>query len=372
MEGQEVKNSEGMVVLPESQYNPIDPQNGVAYVKDDEYEKLKGGAEAGEQANVAEATPEDNKGESGGNSADTTAPQIDYEAILKEKTGGKYERWEDVLAKLDKPEPEVSETTKKFLEALNSGKEDEIADILYQRKILAGVDKMDAESVIKMKIQFENPDWTPEDVADEYDQRYSIGVDRDDVDDSEWTKLERRHKRKLDAEAKSSREFLAGLRDQIKLPEYAAPQAEAEDAGFLQEVERLRKEFEGSLQNTLPSFNKLDLSITDEDVQFKHEYSLEDGEKVDLSNKAKDFWSYFESRYAKDGKYDTQQLLTDIYFNENRSKILKSAVTRAMNLAKAELVKGVANVQESTGPRVPTDLAAEQQQAEFERFLFGR
>jgi hypothetical protein len=139
---------------------------------------------------------------------------------------------------------------------------------------------------------------------------------------------------------------------------------------FMNEYEGFSKQY-AELGNTLKSFDKLDLSITDEDVQFRHEYSVDDNEKADLANKAKDYWHYLKSRYAKDGKFDTQKFAEDIYFNENRSKILKSAVTRAMNLAKAELVKGVANVQDNRTPSPSTNTAAEQARADFEKFLLG-
>jgi hypothetical protein len=192
------------------------------------------------------------------------------------------------------------------------------------------------------------------------------------MDDKEYGKIERRAQRKIDADAKVSKEFLTKLRDEIQLPDFKqAETVDPEAENFINETTRLQKEFSENLQNSLDSFKELDLSIADEDVQFAHKFNIQDSEKADLSNKAKDFWQYVQSRYSKDGKYDTQKLLTDIYFNENRSKVIKSAVTRAMNLAKVELVKGVANVQDTRVPNPSTNLASEQAQADLERFLFS-
>ena len=376
MEAMEVKNESGELILPASQLNgAADPIPGANYVDDAEYDSLKQGTKVVSGSDsAADTTTENITADKGSEliAAETPANSIDYDAILKEKTGGKYEKWDDLLKEREQEEVALSETSKKIFEALKSGKEDELADILYQRKMLAGVDKLDAADSIKLKIQYDNPDWTVDDVEDEYEQKYGIGVDKDDMDDNEYAKLERRAQRKIDADAKASKDFLVKLRDEIQLPDFKqAPTVDPEAENFINETTRLQKEFSDNLTNSLNSFKELDLSISDEDVQFAHKFNIQDSEKADLSNKAKDFWQYVQSRYSKDGKYDTQKLLTDIYFNENRSKVIKSAVTRAMNLAKVELVKGVANVQDTRVPSPSTNLAAEQAEADKRRFYLG-
>jgi hypothetical protein len=303
--------------------------------------------------------------------ADPPKPvEIDYDAILREKTGGKVEKWDDLLAKLEAKQetPVLNDVSKKLYQAIVEGKEEEIAEVLYTRRLLSNVDKLGDADVVKFRMQWENPDWTPEDVEDEFNEVYNIGIDKDD-DPEGYAKVERRIARKLAAEAKTARQTLLSQKDTIQLPEFGQ-QSDPEMDAFMNEYEGFSKQY-AELGNTLKSFDKLDLSITDEDVQFRHEYSVDDNEKADLANKAKDYWHYLKSRYAKDGKFDTQKFAEDIYFNENRSKILKSAVTRAMNLAKAELVKGVANVQDNRTPSPSTNTAAEQARADFEKFLLG-
>jgi hypothetical protein len=233
---------------------------------------------------------------------------------------------------------------------------------------------MSAEDVIKLKMQIDNPDYTEEDINDEYEQKFGVGVSKDDVEESEYAKWERRAQRKLTAESKTAKEFLSRLKDSIALPDFAAsttaqPNPEAEN--FVNQLSSFGDQFNESLSENIRSLSKLDLGISDKDVQFPHEYTIQDAEKAELSNKASNYWSYIQSRYTKDGKYDTQKLLKDIYLVENFDKVMKSAVTRAMNQAKVELVKGVANVQDTRIANPAGNFAEDQSKRDYENFLLG-
>jgi hypothetical protein len=64
-----------------------------------------------------------------------------------------------------------------------------------------------------------------------------------------------------------------------------------------------------------------------------------------------DLESFYGPRYYKDGKYDTKQLAEDVYFLQNRDKIVNSMVTQAVSKAKADLLKGMKNIDYSNTPR---------------------
>jgi hypothetical protein len=369
---EEVRNEQGELLLPQSQYDALEPVNGAVYVEDSLYEQAKAAAPLATDEQKPDAQTPDPAAQQ---QTDSQAPQIDYDAILKEKTQNKFEKWDDLLAQLDrKPEIELSENSRKLFEAIKEGKEDELADILYQRKLLSGVESMSAEDVIKLKMQIDNPDYTEEDINDEYEQKFGVGVSKDDVEESEYAKWERRAQRKLTAESKTAKEFLSRLKDSIALPDFAAsttaqPNPEAEN--FVNQLSSFGDQFNESLSENIRSLSKLDLGISDKDVQFPHEYTIQDAEKAELSNKASNYWSYIQSRYTKDGKYDTQKLLKDIYLVENFDKVMKSAVTRAMNQAKVELVKGVANVQDTRIANPAGNFAEDQSKRDYENFLLG-
>jgi hypothetical protein len=362
---EDIRNEEGSVVLPQSQYNPIDPVNGAVYLKDEEYEAVK--------AKTTLDTPKSenpSQAGTGPTEPDTTTPSVDYDAIVKEKTGGKFEKWDDLISKADKPGLDLDDTAKQIIENLQQGKYAEVTTFLTQQQILGSLDKLGDEDAIKLRIQIENPDYTDEDVADEYDQKYGIGVDKEDVSDEEFAKLERRVNRKQKSDAKEAREALGKLKTEIRLPSLA-PQSDPEVDDFVKEVNGLSEEFAKALDTTLPQFTKLDLSINDKDVQFAHEFSIDDAEKAELGNVAKDFWSHIQSRYYKDGKYDTQQYLKDLYIQRNFGKILKSAVTRAINLGKIDVAKGVANITDPKTNNPSTSFAEDARRKGMEEFAYS-
>jgi hypothetical protein len=67
--------------------------------------------------------------------------------------------------------------------------------------------------------------------------------------------------------------------------------------------------------------------------------------------KAFDLESFYGNRYYKEGKYDTKQLAEDIYFLQNRDKVVNSMVTQAVSKAKADLLKSMKNIDYSNSPR---------------------
>jgi len=117
--------------------------------------------------------------------------------------------------------------------------------------------------------------------------------------------------------------------------------------------QQAREMYEKSIEDGLKNFEGFNVNYKDEEVQFDGKYSLSPEEKMQLQNDLKDFdlESFYGPRYYKDGKYDTKQLAEDIYFLQNRDKIVNSMVTQAVSKAKADLLKGMKNIDYSNTPR---------------------
>jgi hypothetical protein len=120
--------------------------------------------------------------------------------------------------------------------------------------------------------------------------------------------------------------------------------------------QQAREMFEKSIDEGLKSFEGFKVNYKDEEVQFDGNYSLSPEEKTQLQNDMKDFdlESFYGPRYYKDGKYDTKQIAEDIYFLQNRDKIVNSMVTQAVSKAKSDLLKGMKNIDYSNAPRTST------------------
>jgi hypothetical protein len=131
--------------------------------------------------------------------------------------------------------------------------------------------------------------------------------------------------------------------------QYLKSQEEEQSKAYQQ----AREMFENSIDEGLKNFEGFNVNYKDEEVQFDGKYSLSPEEKAQLQNDLKgfDLESFYGPRYYKDGKYDTKQLAEDIYFLNNRDKIVNSMVTQAVSKAKADLLKGMKNIDYSNTPR---------------------
>jgi hypothetical protein len=131
--------------------------------------------------------------------------------------------------------------------------------------------------------------------------------------------------------------------------QYLKSQEEAQSLEFQQ----ARQLYESSIDDGLKSFEGFNVNYKDEEVQFDGKYALSQEEKAELQNDLKSFdlESFYGPRYYKDGKYDTKQLAEDIYFLKNRDKIVNSMVTQAVSKAKADLLRGMKNIDYNNNPR---------------------
>ena len=251
----------------------------------------------------------------------------------------------------------------------------ELADMLYEQKVISSLDTMSDEDVIKLNMAYEFPELTPEEIEEEYNSRFVVedDIDVDMLTDEEVAsrkkQLEKQQKavqremKKLVKEAKTS---LQDLKRDIDFPDilsqmmtqqptdevvnqYLAKQQE-DSARAYQDA---RKVFEQSIPDGLNSFDGFSVNYKDEDVQFDGKFTLtpEDKSSLQQTLQAFDLESFYGNRYYKEGKYDTKQLAEDVYFLQNREKIVNAMVTQAVSKAKSDILKGMKNIDYSSGPR---------------------
>jgi hypothetical protein len=254
----------------------------------------------------------------------------------------------------------------------------ELADMLYEQKVLSSLDSMSDEDIVKLKMAYDYPDLTPDEIEEEFNTKYKVEnrIDEDAMTDEEIAiakkqmekeqKTLNREMKKLVREAKDS---LGELRQDIDFPDILsqiqkasnepvsedaisqilAKQQEEQQAAYLE----ARKVFESSIEDGLKAFDGFAVNYKDEDVQFDGKYNLTQEDKAALQGVLKDFdlEGFYGNRYFKDGRYDTKQLAEDVYFLQNRDKIVSAMVTQAVSKAKADILKGMKNIDYSNQPR---------------------
>jgi hypothetical protein len=272
-----------------------------------------------------------------------------------------------------------NEVAKNIYDSLTTGNISEVADILYEQKVLSELDKMDESDILKLKIAYDYPDLSPEEIEEEFASKYSVDKDFDESLMSEEEiaakrkQIEKQEKvlaRELKKDVREAKDYLQTLKQDISFPDILSQfQEQSQPSVNTEEIvsqylktqeeeqakayEQARQMYEQSIESGLNAFEGFNVNYKDEEVQFDGKYALTPEEKAQLQNDLKDFdlESFYGPRYYKDGKYDTKQLAEDVYFLQNRDKIVNSMVTQAVSKAKADLLKGMKNIDYSNTPR---------------------
>ena len=272
-----------------------------------------------------------------------------------------------------------SEVAKNIYDSLTNGNISEVADILYEQKVLSELDKMDESDILKLKIAYDYPDLSPEEIEEEFASKYAVDKDFDEslmteeevaAKRKQIEKQEKALARELKKDVREAKDYLQTLKQDISFPDILSQfQEQSQPSVNTEEVvsqylktqeeeqakayEQARQMYEQSIESGLNAFEGFNVNYKDEEVQFDGKYALSPEEKAQLQNDLKDFdlESFYGPRYYKDGKYDTKQLAEDVYFLQNRDKIVNSMVTQAVSKAKADLLKGMKNIDYSNTPR---------------------
>ena len=254
----------------------------------------------------------------------------------------------------------------------------ELADMLYEQKVLSSLDSMSDEDIIKLQMAYEYPDLSIDEIEEEFSSKYKVDdeIDEDMLTEDEISakrkQIEKQQKaisREMKKTVREAKQSLQEMKKDIDFPDilsqiqgaknapisedaisqYLAKQQNEQQEAYAQ----ARKIYESSIQDGLNSFDGFSVNYKDEDVQFDGKYNLTQEDKTSLQESLKNFdlESFYGNRYFKDGKYDTKQLAEDVYFLQNRDKVVNAMVTQAVSKAKADLLKGMKNIDYSNQPR---------------------
>ena len=355
--------------------------------------ELSGNTESSPTENQASATAESAlSGNDNVSQGTNPSTQLDFEALLAEKTGGKFKSVDEIL-KLTEQQvaPEINfanETSKKVFEYLKEGKVDEFMSVYQQQKLLESVDKLDADNVLKLKIKYENPELTQEEINEEIESLYGVeqpDIDEDLDDAADIEKAKKKFEREKSAmerlkkkDLREAKDFLQEKKQEIVLPDIQTSKTQQQEAQG-QEVDEVaikeyRDKYLNSIPNTIDEIVGFESKYKDSELEFNTTYVIDANEKQALKDKMENFTlqDYFVPRYINEkGDFDTESIAHDLYVLENFDKIVEAHVSQAVNQAKSMFVKGLknANFQESVSRSLPDEQKATQD--EMINYFFG-
>jgi len=277
---------------------------------------------------------------------------LDEEEFIKQRTGGMYSSWEELDTALKaQQEQQVlefeNETSKVLYNLIAEGRINEVADILYNKKIADEVREKPDQDVLKSYIKFKNPEFDNDDVEAEYSEKYSI--DEFAFDESKLKREQKKLNQKLKNDVSEAREFFESMSEDIKFPQYAQNQQEVEPELDV-EAQEERQKFLESLNGVETRVGALPFSWKDDkaSLSINGKFEIPAQEASKYRDAAESLQDYYAERYYKDGKYQSEKLLKDLYIADNFDKIVNSVISQTANQTRLEMLKQRKNITTDT------------------------
>ena len=243
-----------------------------------------------------------------------------------------------------------NDQSKALFNAIREGKSDEVFEILAQQKKLeslttAEITKDNADAIVKLGMQLKYKDLTESEIEYKFKKQFSIPKepvmgDLDDEDEfkdkhNEWKDKVAEIEMEKIIEAKLAKPELESAKSKLVLPNIAAEV----DEDYLQYKESLEKsatidaETKEAYKSLKPKDIETKISFNDEANKIAFEFQYEPDEEgfkqsLDL---VMDTQKYFEKYKGQDGSPNRKQFLQDIYFIQNKEKIIMAAMNQAKN-----------------------------------------
>lgn len=320
------------------------------------------------QMNAADVAPEEASG---------MEDVIDEDDFIKSKTEGKFSSWEEVYEAIEqqaqpKFENELSEAV---YQMLLEGKTEEIFEILGTKQFAADVQNMEDEDVLKAYIKVSNPDFDDQDIEDEFNESYAI--DEYQFDESKLKREQKKLSQRIKTDVSEAKSYFESLAQEIKLPEISrqqmaqAPQEDTEMEAMIQEQRSL---YLNSLQGVESRIGTLPFQWKDEkaNMSVNGKFDIPAQELSKYRQAAENLEDYQVNRYYKDGQYQSDKMVKELYIADNFDKILNSAISQAVNQTRLEMLKQSKNIQSeqfTSGTFKPN--AADDERAMLDQLFMG-
>jgi hypothetical protein len=267
----------------------------------------------------------------------------------------------------------ANEFSEKAFKYLQEGKMDDLLTHLSEQKTLASVDTMDAEAAIKLRLQYDNPDYTSEDIEglfeetfarpekpeqaiDELDEEYATRVEK-------WEKKNKAFDNKLLRESKSAKKVLAAKKSELILPDIqanvpVAPEPTAEQiAQQAKEQQAAVQAYYQTIEKGLAEFNGYTTEVEfDKGVKFPVSFIVDANDKPAFQQTLQQFNvnEYFGKRWiGEDGAFNGRQFAEDVFWITNRELIAKRMASEGANRRYEEYLKVKNNVDFNGGRQQP-------------------
>jgi len=299
---------------------------------------------------------------------------LDEEDFIKQRTEGMYSSWDELQAALQEQQTKQikfeNETSEILYNLIAEGKINEVADILYNKKIADEIKTKPDEEVLKSYIKFQNPEFDNEDIEAEYQEKYSI--DEFAFDESKLKREQKKLNQKVKNDVSEAREFFESMSEEIKFPQYTQQQQDEPQEDT--EAQEERQKFLDSLNGVESRIGSIPFNWKDDkaSLSINGKFEIPAQEASKYREAAESLQDYYGERYYQDGKYNSERLLKDLYIADNFDKIVQSVISQTANQTRLEMLKQRKNITtdvEQQGTYRPS--AADEEKSLLDKLFLG-
>jgi len=303
--------------------------------------------------------------------------QFDYNKWVNETFGfenvdvakSEIENLKKLKAEPQKFEPQfANENSKTIYEYLVEGKEDDVAEVLLNKRQIDKLLKSDlndadaAEQMVKLSLKQKNKELTDSEVEFMFNQQYSApekpikgDLDTDEEYEqklSQWQKQVDNRKMQLSIAAKMAKPEIEKVKQELVLPKLNASNISTEELEKQkvlqdQDIQKKIEAYNKSLEEEFNVFNGFEVKYKDEDVEVPIAFTLSDTDKASLKQDLAsiDLDKFILNRwFNEDGTPKTRSLMEDMALLKNKDAVLNKMVNETASKVKESIYKRNANI----------------------------
>lgn len=275
----------------------------------------------------------------------------------------------EAIQSIQEPLKFANEESEKIYNLFLAGDADKALDIYAEQKKLKNADKLLPADVIKLNLQYQNKDFTPDEVNDLFLDTYAMPekpeqeiseLDEEFLERTKkYSKEVERIENRIKRDAKPATAELLKLHKEIVLPDIQPQQPKLTEP-TQEELDAQKKEvdiFLQSIDTSLDKFNGYKATFKDEEVELPIAYSLTKEEKskiqplIALSNSNAGEFMRTIGWIDEKGQIDTSKMAEDLPFILDKKSVIQKMVTETGNQRRAASIKATKNIDYSGNQR---------------------
>jgi hypothetical protein len=269
-------------------------------------------------------------------SSETKSESDDFNTLLREKSEGKFENYEDLVKSFEESQSKqdtdvfANETIAKLNQYIIDG-----GNINDFGKTQVNYSEMSDLDILKAGMKLNDPDLTDNDVDFLVNKEYRLDEEEYDEDTVRISKL------KLRKDAKEYRVKLEDWKKKYEIPVKSNTQKLEEQKAVQEESLKEKQRWENLVSDSASKFESIDFNINDKGEKFT--FALSDEDRTTLKTNNSDlskFWSRFMN---EDGTENMEKLNKTMFLVDNFDKVVRAIANQYKSSGKDDVLKDIKN-----------------------------